>query len=390
MLKKIVKAIAILVGAFVLLAVGAYYYLKPDLPPLMSADTTELPDFKWRRIDLGDDLKCSDGTPYQPFVREGTSNNLIIYFSGGGVAWDAHTALNPIDLNTLRTREGYYFKNLSPWIMYSMGGIIEENQPKNPFNDWQFAFIPYATADFHTGNRSVELTANGQRQMIHFNGRTNVTQSLQWFFKHFPKPDKVLICGESAGAFGSTFWTPYIAQHYTGSQLYHFADGAMLSNEKMTSVVDDLWHADWEKQFGHAPQKDLIKGAFLHNAKVLGNQVTYLHFNTLYDEILARYQADINDLPRDNQQHVLDWSAEMLTATAELQAQIPNYYFYLTDYSLDKEKGTTVHTISRNQDFYYQVEEEGILFLDWLSDAVLKDAPRKVGEKFLFTVVGKS
>src|SRR5688572_10752123 len=80
--------------------------------PAVSAQTvpegTPLEDLdvgQWMKIDLERELVCSDGAPYDIFVQRGDSNNLMIYFAGGGAAWDAESASAPL---TMVTPNGYY------------------------------------------------------------------------------------------------------------------------------------------------------------------------------------------------------------------------------------------------------------------------------------------
>src|SRR5690349_5487838 len=108
----------------------------------------DLPFDGWAKIPLSDKTMCSDGSEYYMYARRGTIDNLIIHFSGGGASWNAETATHPI---TLSDGSGYYFANIWPIIQPLLGGIFQENEPNNPFKDWNIAYIPYCTADFHIG-----------------------------------------------------------------------------------------------------------------------------------------------------------------------------------------------------------------------------------------------
>ncbi|MEM6630802.1 MAG: pectin acetylesterase-family hydrolase [Bacteroidota bacterium] len=383
MLKKIFKWLGIVLISFTLILVAVYFYVRPELPPIIDRNEREIPSFQWRRVALGEGVMSSNGSAYYPFVRKGTSNQLMIFFSGGGVAWDKHSAMHPFELSMLWTKEGYYFKEISPWMMLFMEGILAENNPDNPFNDWNFLFIPYTTADFHTGNQTEVMEAKGTKRTIHFNGRENTLKSLDWAFDQFPNPEKVLICGESAGAFGSTFWVPYVANQYRSSKIYHYADGAMLESPKLPQAAEELWNANWEENFGFTPTADLIKGAFIHNGRTLDSLVTFLHSNSLYDEILIQYQAKINEQPEAGEKAIQDWSSKMLRSTQAIQSAVPTYYYYLTDYQLDPKTGKTPHTFSRKKDLFYEVTEDNVRLVDWLSEAIIHDKPRSIGKEFL-------
>ena len=42
--------------------------------------------FKWYEVPLGKDCVCADGSKFAMYVKDGTCNNLLIHFSGGGMA----------------------------------------------------------------------------------------------------------------------------------------------------------------------------------------------------------------------------------------------------------------------------------------------------------------
>jgi hypothetical protein len=53
-------------------------------------------DNDWYSVPLGGETICGDGSEYYILNRKGSSNNLIIHFSGGGACWDDKTCFAPI------------------------------------------------------------------------------------------------------------------------------------------------------------------------------------------------------------------------------------------------------------------------------------------------------
>ena len=358
--------------------------------PTHQKDFSRTRPFRWNWFRLGGRTSTANGRPFSLMTRKGTSNNLILFFSGGGSAWDGRTALQPMGLGNLAAGKGfgYYFSHVAYYILGLLNGILDHKNPLNPFKDWHAVHIPYATGDFHTGCGSTEYEDEGKRKTLFHYGRQNVLKSLEWLTGAIKKPERILVCGESAGAFGSAFWTPYIRSLYPDSRLYYLADGAFLKYEKWPEVFDRAWKADFEKTFGYCPGEDPIKSAFLYNASSLGESIPLLHANTLYDGILSAFQADMNgharkdELERNPEKHrpfVQEWSREMVETTKTLSESIPNYYYYLTDYSYDEKKGTTTHTLLR-YDHFYKCREGGVAYYEWLAHIVLEDKRYSVGK----------
>ena len=146
-----------------------------------------------------------DGSEYYIYIKKAASDHLCLFFSGGGVAWNEYTAARPVTGGkVVAGMPNYYWNNLRPFtqIMNIHTGITEAANPLNPFNDWNFVIITYATGDFHVGNNNFPYEAeDGSEQVVHFHGYHNFQEAMKISAKLFPNPDKLLIAGDSAGAF---------------------------------------------------------------------------------------------------------------------------------------------------------------------------------------------
>ena len=377
-----------LIRVIIVLVLGGFFLLSMRINLILLRVTSEN-DFeltktnRWNRVDTGDTTVSADGSSYYMYSNKGTENNLIIYFSGGGLAWDSKTAFQPMELKNLFKSDslGYYFDRISPYNLVSAKGIMNKKNEANPFRNWNVAYIPYSTGDLHVGNTEAEFDQDGDTKRLRFNGRKNVLASLDWIDSSLGKPDKLLICGESAGAFGSLFWLPEIARRFSDSEISYLCDAAYLESDSFPSIIDDLWGADFESFFGYTPGPDPVVAAFRYAAEKLPN-VAMMHSNTVWDDILPTYSAMLNKTGADKEEAVNDWSREMLSAVKELSGSINNYYYYLTDYGLDPKKGTTPHTMSRAK-LFFEAEEGGVAYLNWISDIVLNGKTYSVGSDFL-------
>ena len=93
---------------------------KPKLP--------DLPD-GWTRIEPGGDTRCAHDTPFAFWVRPGTSNNLLVYYRGGGSCWDAKSC---------RFGSEFYYDTVSTSSIpdFPLFGIFDLENPENPFKDY--------------------------------------------------------------------------------------------------------------------------------------------------------------------------------------------------------------------------------------------------------------
>ena len=81
-------------------------------------------------------------------------------------------------------------------------------------------FLPYTTADFHTGAKTKTYRRKDEKITLQYFGRINTEKILDWVFDKYPIAEKVIVSGSSAGGFGSTFWTGHVAEQYKNSKIY--------------------------------------------------------------------------------------------------------------------------------------------------------------------------
>lgn len=333
---------------------------------------------------MGSGAISADGSEYHIFAKRGNSNKLVVYFDGGGVAWDNESASRPITLGTLGASGeiGNYFDSIPAFKQVSMNGLMLANDPKNPFDDWNFVFIAYASGDFHTGNNRVELTrADGSKYFVRLNGRKNVEAALDWTYKAFGSPEKIFVAGGSAGAFGSSFWLSSIADHYNLAKIYHLADGAYLYKPEWPAVADNFWKANWQANFGFAPEADLVGSAIRYNAAHLNNRVSILQSHSRYDGTLSLFQARINGIAIEGNSYLTQWSSIAMPAVADLAGTLSNYHYFVTDGAADAN-GATPHTYS-SSDTFYTASQDGHSYADWIRAAVIDDNAYSVGAQLL-------
>lgn len=330
----------------------------------------------WKQIPL-ENLRTVFDKSYNAYFKDGTKENIMIYFGGGGVAWGAHSAFHPYKKGASESYYAHEFNEVDKWIL-KMG--VMSNHSKNPFKDWTMFFLPYTTADLHTGSKVTTYEKDGKQTTLHYNGKTNTQQILDWIFKNYPNAKKVLVTGSSAGGFGSTFWAGHVAANYNNSRIYALNDAGYIKSDVLRTVADTDWGAEWEKTFGYKPSSDLVGAAHKYYDEHFSN-ITCLLFITTEDKTLAFYNAKIKNLSLNDNTHLTAWSQDMLCSVSEVTRKTDNYYYYITDYK--KTNKGTFHTILGNNYFMFRAEEDGVAFIDWLKNCVIDDEKYSVGEKYL-------
>lgn len=364
-----------IVGMFVLFASAVA--AQDDVPHPGLAD---LPPYEWQSIPLSSEAVCSDGTPYQIYARRGESENTIVHFSGGGACWDGETCSKPL---TILSFDGFYMPRVYEALIALLAGIFQYQNAENPFSDWNVVYLPYCTADMHVGAATNEYTSPaGNTITIHHNGQQNVIEALDWIYANVESPEKLLISGESAGAWGSLMWVPTVAEHYEDSEVYHLADGAYLETDRWGEFVDEMWGADFENTFGFAPGTDIVGNAYLHYAQTTPPNVTHMHSNTVYDNVIIRFGREITGTLESDDAYPDLWSDGLRASTARNAASGLPYNFYLTDYDIDPVTGLTPHTFT-SYALFYAVEEEDIPFVEWVRRIVFEGEALSVGVGFL-------
>ncbi len=302
----------------------------------------------WNVIEPGGDTICARGTSYAFYVREGSSDNLLIEFEGGGACWTGVTCGAMPTFN-----EAVNIENAQDLAQFSTG-IHDFDNPENPFADYDVVYIPYCTGDVHMGSSVVNYSVGGIDYAIRHNGYTNASTALSWAYENFDAPESVFVTGCSAGALGSSFHAPNIMAQYDGVRLAQFGDSAGgyrgdLSNQfsrwGTADVLPDL------PEFEGLTASDLSFNLFYLAAGARFPDYMFAQFNTAHDEAQRFFVSlSVNALPYE----------EALAANmSELEANLDNFRSFTA--------GGTQHCVLPVDEFYtYQVD--GVRVRDWVAD----------------------
>lgn len=327
---------------------------------------------RWYRQSLPA-YQASDGSPYSVYFKKGTAKKTVVYFSGGGASWNEHTASNPTTIRRMLSgKECYYYPFVRFYLELGMGGLLAANDSRNPFNDWNYIYLPYATGDFHIGNNNFAYTYKSKQKILRHHGSRNVQAAMNAAPREFLKAEQVLICGESAGAFAGIACAPLIAGFFPkDAQLTVYADGAQMCAPAWRQILPEVWKTQPEYYEDLKPDGQLVRDWFMRLHKLFDGKVTLLHSISPYDGMLANYESKLNGGSYTAEKPDLEkFHKNLASAVHELAHHVPEYRCYIYNHAKDPKTGATAHTIARTPANFYGDKTDGINVSDWLKNAV--------------------
>ena len=327
---------------------------------------------KWYRVPI-EEGRSGDGSDYHIYIKKRRTKNLCIFLSGGGVAWDANMAAAPVTGGRVAAGEpNYYWNNLRPFTqIYNINIGITENRKRNPFDGWNFGVITYSTGDFHLGNKTLSYEGESGEEKLYFYGYKNFRRSMEKIKELFPKAERLLIAGESAGAFATPALAEEIIREYypKAKEITVFSDSAMLLRENWSKTLKKTWDAP----------KGVIAAQHSNNITLdwyealmekMGDRCKYLYASSTHDYLLSSFQNDIERgsfSTDETAQNEYFENLKIMYKKMQDLSQPMNYFFYDWKNPL-YTKGGTVHTAVR-QPYYYQKNQGVCSMAYWLHEA---------------------
>jgi hypothetical protein len=165
---------------------------------------------RWLKVELPG-LLCGNGSQYKFFVNYvEDSEDLLVVFEPGGACWDYESCTGKGGIRGAANINGIPDNHMATWGIHTP--LLVRDSPLNPVPDVNMVFMPYCTADVHTGNRTVVYSdPDGVEPDVefHHNGHANVMAAIEWMDVQFPKIDRLMVTGCSAGGAGTQvnyFW----------------------------------------------------------------------------------------------------------------------------------------------------------------------------------------
>ena len=306
-------------------------------------------DDGWTKIEPGGDTRCAHDTEFAFWARPGSSNKLLVYFQGGGGCWSG---------DTCRVGSSFYdaavSNNDAP---NGRGGILNFNNPENPFSDYHAIYVPSCTGDIYLGNNvQTYETSTGASIEIYHRGFVNLNSAINWAFENVIAPDNVFVTGCSAGSIGSIRAAPHLIEHYADARVTQLGDslGFLFSTPAAIDEIYGSHHTlpDWIPAFANFDPEQ-FKMADLYNA-VAANypEQRFAQYNTERDHVQVRYHTAGGASAET-------FAPLLADAISDIHSASPNFRSYMAD--------GNVHCIMPGSDFYSR-EVNGVRFRDWVAD----------------------
>ena len=354
---KLIKVLLVIGIVIILLALGVFILLKLTFLKTFPKLKGEPEIGKWYEVEV-DGAKSSDGSEWHGIFRKGTENKVVVYFFGGGVSI------------TPETSEGgtkFFATTMLAQDFVAQGGIGSD-YADNPFKDWSFIVIPYATGDFHSGTG----TYKGNDKTVYHTGYSNYSAYVEQIKKYVGEPDTLLVTGFSAGGFATSLLADDVIDRFPSAEnVTVCVDSSLLLYDGWHDTAVDLW------------QSPKVISDRLNTDNIVLDSLTALHekrrdsvkilFDCSYrDDTLLQYQSYIKSGRMDKTKALGDqFQSDLTDMVNDLQRNIPGIGIYIWSCNEDSETHNTQHTIISSNVFDKLENNKSVC--DWIYDAVNGD-----------------
>lgn len=310
----------------------------------------------WNKIDPGGETMCAHRTDFSYFVRPGETDNLLIFMQGGGGCWNADTCRDSgVNFN------GFYSSRVTAENNPAnrRSGILNLDDPENPFGDYTAIYIPVCTGDVHWGNNTVIYPDEDEGDVtMEFKGYVNTSSALEWVYDNITAPDSIFVTGCSAGSVGSILHTPYLIEHYPDVPVVQFGDSLSLLFNRPVDLQTDYWRAhdnfpQWIPELAEMEALDWTMARFYTAVANYYPDYIFSQFNSIRDHVQVFFTFPAGDGRAE------DWSELLNQHLEEIQANTQNYRSFTS--------GGDLHCVTPGNTFYtYAIN--GIRLVDWVAN----------------------
>lgn len=303
----------------------------------------------WTEINPRGDARCAHDTEFAFWVRPGSVNKLLVYFQGGGGCWSYDTC-----------QVGSSFYDASVGIGDSpngRGGILNLENPDNPFAKYHIVYVPSCTGDIYLGdNVQTYEDSDGDSIDIYHRGFMNLSAALDWTFANVLDPESIFVTGCSAGSIGSIRATPHLINQYPDAQVAQLGDslGFLFDQPSNADTIYGIHHTlpEWIPAFAEFDPNAFTMASFYNAVADFYPNVTFAQFNTERDSVQVRYHTAGGE-------SASSFAQAMADAISAIHAKSPNFRSFTAE--------GDVHCIMPRNDFYSR-QVNGVLFRDWVAD----------------------
>ena len=350
---KAVKVLIIIAIVIAVIAVGVFALLKATFLKSFPVIKGEPEIGKWYEVTV-DGSKSSDGSEWHGIFRKGTENKVVVYFFGGGVS---------ITPETSEGGKNFYATNMTGQDFVVQGGIGSDAE-ENPFRNWSFIVIPYATGDFHAGMGVYE----GNKTVYH-TGYSNYSAYVEQVKQYVEEPDTLLVTGFSAGGFATSLLADDVIDRFPSvDNMTVCVDSSLLLYKGWHDTAVNLWKAPAEIS-DRLTTNNLVLDSLTALHEKRGDSVKILFDCSYRDDTLMQYQSYIDSGKMDKTKELGDNFQRDLTEMVKgLQENIPDAGIYIWSFGEDANTHNTQHTIISANVFDKLGNDRSVG--EWIYDAV--------------------
>jgi hypothetical protein len=148
-------------------------------------------------------MVCGNNTQYKLFANfSDKSDNLVVVFEPGGACWDYDSCTGKNGIRGAANIDGIPDDHWE--LAQFISPFLSRFDDTNPSRDWNMIYVPYCTADVHTGNKVATYESPSEPPVeFHHNGHAIAQSLVSYLDGEFTHVPKLLVTGCSAGGVGS-------------------------------------------------------------------------------------------------------------------------------------------------------------------------------------------
>ncbi|MGX8682770.1 MAG: pectin acetylesterase-family hydrolase, partial [Bacteroidales bacterium] len=338
---------------------AVFYFTKLSYPEL----GLNPKEGKWYRVSEKG-MKSSEGSFYHALFKKGSSNNVMVYFAGGGVSVNEEMARDTT----------YFYKVVSPDILANLvmnqGGLASDVEG-NPFRDWNLILFPYATGDFHSGTGEFPyVDVNGEQRILYHNGYTNFSLAMKKIMEKagIAKADTVLVTGFSAGGFATALLSDDIYTNYFPSAKSKnvLVDASLMLFDGWRESAINVWKSP-AIVYNQLSTDNLTMDCLRHLRNKYGNSINLFFDCSTRDGDLAKVQNYLQNGVMDVDEAVGDVFQQTLReAIPQFQELGVSLFIFDGVPWYDDPRNLTMHTIEASPLVWAELESTKKSVSSWL------------------------
>lgn len=198
----------------------------------------------WRWVET-DGATCSDGSSAGYAIsRVPNARQVFIYLAGGGACWSQTTCYemrSAVHVDETITAD---FAIAEAKTLEAYGVV---NRAKGAFKDATYVYVPYCTADLHSGATVAHYDTANPAHVLHHTGSSNMAAFVASWPAAVPEATQVYLVGSSAGGYGAMLHYERIAKALPKARVDLLLDGSPPGGP----VTDrwEAWKKAWKMQF---------------------------------------------------------------------------------------------------------------------------------------------